>query len=338
MLFLNFFLLIIGFVLLIKGADILVDGSSAIAKRFGISNIVIGLTVIAFGTSAPELIVNIIAAIKGSSDIGMGNIVGSNISNILLILGVAALFSSLKVESSIIKKQIPFSILASVALFILINSTLLNGSGQDGLMRSGGLILILFFCIFLYYTFSVVKKEVGFRDVIIRLFSFKLFRKISESNNGVVNKSSLKPVLMVVGGIIALFFGGKFIVDSAVFIAGNLGLSEALIGLTIVAVGTSLPELAASVIAARKKQADMAIGNVIGSNIFNILWVLGLTSLIRPINYNPAMNFDIIFLIIVSIVLLPLIFIGKKYHFTKKEGIFLLSLYVFYLIYIIIRG
>ncbi|MFA5643913.1 MAG: calcium/sodium antiporter [Patescibacteria group bacterium] len=319
---LNIVLLLVGFVLLIKGADVLVDGSSSVAKKFGISNVVIGLTIVAFGTSAPELIVNIIASINGNSDIGMGNVIGSNIANILLILGVAALFSNLKVDSSIIKKQIPFSILAVVALFILINSTILNKTGQDGLMRSGGLILILFFCIFLYYTFSVAKKS----DV------------LKEENKEIKQLSKRTSILMIISGVVALFFGGKFIVDSSVFIASSLGLSQALIGLTIVAVGTSLPELAASVMAARKNQADMAIGNVVGSNIFNILWILGLSSIISPISYNPAMNFDIIFLIIVSVILFPLIFIGKKYHFTKKEGFVLIGLYIAYLIYIIIRG
>lgn len=319
---LNIVLLLIGFVLLIKGADVLVEGSSVIAKKFGISNVVIGLTVIAFGTSAPELIVNIIASINGNSDIGMGNIVGSNIANILLILGVTALIATMKVNSSLVKKEIPFSILASVVLFILINNTLINGIGIDGLQRTGGLVLILFFCIFLYYIFGVAKK------------GDNLIEKNSEIK---IIKTNLS-IFMVVGGITALFFGGKFIVNGAVEIASFLGLSEALIGLTIVAVGTSLPELAASIAAARKNQADMAVGNVIGSNIFNILWVLGLSAVISPITYNPAMNFDIIFLVVVSLGLLPLIFVGKKYHFTKKEGLVLIGLYVAYLVYIIIRG
>lgn len=319
---LNIVLLLIGFILLIKGADVLVDGSSAIAKKFGISNVVIGLTVIAFGTSMPELIVNIIASIQGNSDIGMGNVVGSNIANILLILGLAALFSTLKVNSSIIKKEIPFSILASVALFILINSSIINGAGKDGLMRSGGLILILFFCIFLYYIFSVAKKD----------------EVLEKEGTKIKDISQPLSIVMIIGGIVALFFGGKFIVDGAVVIASSLGLSQALIGLTIVAVGTSLPELAASVVAARKNQADMAIGNVVGSNIFNILWILGISAVINPLDYNPAMNFDILFLVFVSVMIFPLIFLGRKYHFTKKEGFILIGLYVAYLVYIIIRG
>lgn len=319
---LNIVLLIIGFILLVKGAGVLVDGSASLAKRFGISNMVIGLTVIAFGTSAPELIVNIIASINGNSDIGMGNVVGSNIANILLILGATAIIATMKVNSSLVKKEIPFSVLASVVLFVLINSTLINGTGADGLLRTGGLVLILFFCIFLYYVFGVAKKG----------------DNLVEENSEIKMINTGLSIFMVVGGITALFFGGKFIVNGAVEIASFLGLSEALIGLTIVAVGTSLPELAASIAAARKNQADMAIGNVIGSNIFNIFWILGLSAVINPLTFNPAMNFDIIFLIAITLILFPLIFLGKKNHFTRKEGIFLVLLYAAYLTYIIIRG
>lgn len=299
----NFALLIVGFFLLIKGADILIDGSASLAKRFGLSSLLIGLTVIAFGTSAPELIVNIFAAISGSSDIGMGNIVGSNIANILLILGAAALMCNLKVHDSIVKKQIPFSILSALALFVLINSTLINGIGPDGLSRSAGIILIFFFIIFLYYTFSLAKGDK------------------SEGENVKEMKLS-KSFIFILIGIIALFIGGKLIVDNATSLALAAGLSEAFIGLTVVALGTSLPELAASIIAARKKQVGMAVGNVIGSNIFNLLWILGLTSIIKPIEYNPAMNFDIIFLIFVSILLFGLIYMGKECSSPRKKAIY----------------
>ncbi len=317
---LNIILLVVGFVLLIKGASILVDGSASLAKKLGLSSLMIGLTVIAFGTSAPELIVNIFASISGSSDIGMGNIIGSNISNILLILGVAAIICNLEVDDSIVKKQIPFSIMSVIALFILINATLINGYGQDGLSRSGGFILILFFFIFLYYTFSLAKGQK------------------SDEVEGVKEMKPLKSTAFISIGIIGLFIGGKLIVDSATAIALNAGLSEAFIGLTIVALGTSLPELAASVVAARKKQMQMAVGNVIGSNIFNLLWILGLSAVIRPIVYNPAMNFDILFLIFVSTLLFGLIYMGKKLYFTKKEGYILVFLYIVYIVFISIRG
>ncbi len=319
---LNFVLLIVGFIVLIKGADILVDGSASIAKKLGLSSLMIGLTIISLGTSAPELMINIFSSIQGSSDIGMGNIIGSNITNSLLVLGVTVLLVSVKIDGSIVKKQIPFSILAVLALFFLINSTLLNNAGQDGLMRSGGLVLILFFCIFLYYTFSVAKKEGGLG--------------LDEDNIKVL--SPLKSFFMILAGSVGLFIGGRLIVDSSVDMAEFFGLSEALIGLTIVAIGTSLPELAASVSAVRKNKVDMAIGNVVGSNIFNILWVLGLSAVINPIEFNPVMNFDIIFLILISLILVPLVYMGRKHYFTKKEGYILLGLYLFYLIFIIIRG
>ncbi len=312
-------LLVIGFILLIKGADYLVDGSASVAKRFKISNLAIGLTIIAFGTSAPELIVNIFSSIAGSSDIGMGNIIGSNISNILLILGIAAIICNLEVDDSIVKSQIPFSILSVMALLFLINSTLLNYRGVDGLLRSDGLILLLFFIIFLYFTFSLSKRKSH------EVENIKVF-------------SNLKATLYILIGIIGLFIGGKLIIDSSTALALSFNLSEAFIGLTIVAIGTSLPELAASVIAARKKQMQMAVGNVIGSNIFNILWVLGISSTIKPIEYNPSMNFDIIFLIFISLLLFLLIFMGKKHYFTKKEGYILVFLYIVYIIFISIRG
>ncbi len=322
MVFLNITYLVIGFFLLIKGADKMIDGSASVAKKFGLSGLMIGLTVIAFGTSAPELIVNVLASINGNSDIGMGNIIGSNISNILLILGVSALFASIRVDNSIVKKQLPFSILAIVALFVLINSTLINGSGLNGLSRSGGIILMLFFCIFLYYTFSITKSKEDEED---------------GDKNIKIYKNWLS-FIFIIGGIIALFVGGKLIVEGATFLALSLGLSEALIGLTIVAIGTSLPELAASISAARKNQMDMAVGNVIGSNIFNILFVLSLSAVIRPIEFNPLMNFDILFLIYISILLFLLIFMGRKYYFEKKEGFVLLGVYFIYLVFIIFRG
>ena len=316
-------LLIIGFILLIKGADMMVDGSASIAKKFGLSNLMIGLTIIAFGTSAPELIVNIISSINGSSDIGMGNIVGSNISNVLLILGASALFCNLRVDDSIVKKQIPFSILASIVLFLLINKTMINGGGLDGLFRSDGLVLISFFAIFLYYTFGMARKNP---------------EEIAAEADEVIERKTIYSSILILAGVLGLFFGGRFIVDSAVSISFSLGLSEALIGLTVIAIGTSLPELAASIIAARKNQIGMAVGNIIGSNIFNILWVLGLSSIINPIAYNPAINFDIFFMIFSISFLVLLVFSGKKRYFTKKDGFILLFLYLAYMAFVVIRG
>lgn len=320
---LNIIFLIIGFILLIKGADKMVDGSASVAKKLGLSTMMIGLTVVAFGTSMPELIVNIFSSLQGSSDIGMGNIIGSNISNILLILGVSAVIIDLEVNSSIVKKQIPFSILAVVALFILSNGAMFDGL-SNGLSRAGGLILMLFFSIFLYYTISIARENK--HDI-----------KKSQMEKVEEIKTSLS-IIYIVGGIIALFVGGKLIVDSATDIAKIFGLSDVFIGLTIVALGTSLPELAASLSAVKKNHTDMAIGNVIGSNIFNILWVLALSAIIHPIALNPIVNFDLIYLIGASILLFPLIFIGKKYSISRREGIILIAFYIFYISYISFRG
>jgi cation:H+ antiporter len=339
----NILFLLLGFIILIKGADILVSGSSSLAKKFGLSGLMIGLTVVAFGTSAPELIVNIFSSIAGSSDIAMGNIIGSNISNILLILGISAIICNLQVADSVIKKQLPFSILSVLVLFFLINSSMLNSTGVDGLFRSGGLILIIFFSIFLYFTFSVSKNNPkegkrSLKDIFKYILFFFLSKKREKKEEGIKELETWKVLTFITLGMIGLFIGGKLIVNNATELALSVGLSQAFIGLTVVALGTSLPELAASVIAARKNQIQIAVGNVIGSNIFNLLWVLGISSIIRPIDFNPALNFDILFLIFVSILLFGLVYMGKRFYFTKKEGYILVGLYIAYIIFISFRG
>ncbi len=315
-------LLIVGFVLLIKGADIMVEGAASLAKRFGVSSLVIGLTVVAFGTSAPELIVNIMASLRGSADIGMGNIVGSNIANTLLVLGLAVLIRRIKIDRGILFRDIPYSIMAVIVLFVLMNGTIINGGGESGLFRSGGIILIFFFLIFLYYSFAVNKKEI-------------------EEEGEVQKRKTWISVLMVLGGSVGLFFGGNFIVDSAVFLAQALGMSEALIGLTVIAVGTALPEIAVVIAAARKGQGAMIIGNVVGSNIFNVLWVLGLSSIIKPIEYSSMMDSDILFLIIITCLLYPLILSGKgtkKFSLGRSSGAIMLIVYFVYIGLIVVRG
>ncbi len=320
-------LFILGFVFLVKGADLLVDGSSSIAKKYGLSSIMIGLTIVAFGTSLPELIVSVIAATGGSSDIAIGSIIGSNFSNTLLILGITALVTPLVIKKSTVNKEIPLSLLAIFAVGILVNDLILNGISPNGLARIDGLILLLFFVIFIYYTFGLSREKKN------KLPNLKLIedREIKKHNNWL-------SAGMIVVGLVGLYFGGIWIVDGATEIARLFGLSEVLIGLTIVAVGTSLPELAASIMAARKGQMDMAMGNVIGSNIFNLLWILGLSASIFPISYNPALNIDIIILIAITILLFPLIYGGRKNVLTKKEGAILLVLYLAYLVFVAIRG
>jgi len=316
---LTYILFIVGFLLLVKGADYLVEGSSALAKRMGVSDLVIGLTLVAFGTSAPELIVNIFASIKGASDVAFGNILGSNIANLLLILGVSAVIFPLTIHKSNTWKAIPLSFVAAMTVFLLANDALIDGMDFSILTRSDGFILMIFFAIFMYYTFGLAKEE---------------------KDNGVhVHKFSIPiALLMTFGGLGALIFGGKWVVDGAVVIARNIGISESLIGLTIVAVGTSLPELATSAMAAYKKKSDIAIGNIVGSNIFNIFWILGLSAVIRPLTYNPIINTDIAILLIATFLLFLFSFIGRKYVMGRHEGVLFLLGYSAYIVFLISRG
>lgn len=309
----------------------MIDGSSSIAKKYGVSSFFIGLTIVAFGTSAPELVVSTLASVRGSSDIALGNIIGSNISNTLLILGVCAVITPLIIKRATVNKEIPFSLLAILAVGILVNDFLIdgaNGSIHNGLTRIDGLILILFFSIFIYYTFGITRTKEN------------IFQKtVGEMKGGKLEVySNLTAISMIIFGLAGLAIGGKWIVDGAITIAHYLNLSEAFIGLTIVAIGTSLPELAASATAAYKGRTDIAVGNVIGSNIFNLLWVLGLSSIISAIGYNPALNIDLLILIGITILLLFLIYIGKKNILGRWEGVVLVGLYICYLVFLIWRG
>ncbi|MFP4514585.1 MAG: calcium/sodium antiporter [Parcubacteria group bacterium] len=324
---LQIILFVAGFVFLVKGADFLVEGASSIAKKHGLSSIMIGLTIVAFGTSLPELLVSALSAISGSPDIAVGNILGSNFSNTLLILGATAIVTPIVVKKNTINKEVPFSLLAVLAVGFLANDFLLDGDGPNLLTRIDGLILILFFIVFIYYTFTLRKEKV------------KILPKLNIIKDDAVKEyKSSKSIFLMILGIIGLYFGGEWIVSGAVQIATYFGLSEALIGLTIISIGTSLPELAASLIAAKRGEADMAVGAVVGSNIFNLLWVLGLSATIFPIVFNPILNTDLTILIAITILLIPLIYVGKKHVLTKREGIVLLSIYAFYLIFLGIRG
>lgn len=320
-----------GFVLLIKGADWLVGGGTNIAQKFNVSDLVIGLTIVSFGTSAPELIVNVIASINGSGDLAVSNVIGSNISNTLLILGSTALISHILVQKSTVFKEIPFSILAACALFIVANDALINGYATSEISRSDGFVLIGFFIIFMYYVFGISK----------------------ESNHEHATKttmSSWRASLLVLGGIIGLATGGDLVVRGAVQIASQFGVSESLIGLTIVALGTSLPELVASVVAALKGKPDMAVGNIIGSNIFNVFWIIGVSAIIRPLPYDINLNTDTLFMIGTAALLFLFINTGtqerrfywrkphKQHLLTRGEGIAMLHLYVAYMVFIIWRG
>ncbi|MCG6974740.1 MAG: calcium/sodium antiporter [Desulfobacterales bacterium] len=318
---LTYLLFIAGFVLLIKGASFLVDGASAMARRLNVSDLVIGLTVVAFGTSTPELFVNVIASAKGNTGIAIGNVLGSNIANILLILGVSSVIHPLEVTKGTVWKEIPFSLLAALVLGVMANDQLIDQKNFSALSRIDGLILLSFFSIFMYYSYSIAGEIEGVKQHV----------QMEE-------KSTVKSLFFVGAGLAALALGGKWIVDGAVVIAKNFGMSESLIGLTIVAVGTSLPELATSATAAYRRNAEIAVGNVIGSNIFNIFFVLGISSIIKPLPFNLKDNLDIGAVILASLLLFLFMFTGKKRSLDRWEGAIFLVLYAVYIIFLFVTG
>ncbi len=311
-------LFILGFFLLIKGADLLVDGSSSIAKKLKISSIVIGLTIVAFGTSAPEFIVNIFASARGNTEIAIGNILGSNIANILLILGISAIIYPITAKKNTVLKEIPLSLLAAIVLGLMANDMIIDGTGFSGITRIDGFILLSFFIIFLYYTFGITKEDKDIVEEEIKVFSYP------------------KAIIFIILGLAGLVVGGKWIVDGAVKIAELFNISQSLIGLTIVAIGTSLPELATSAIAAYKKQSDIAIGNVVGSNIFNIFWILGASAIIRPLPFSASSNGDIAMTIFASVLLFIVMFIGKKKVIERWQGVFMVTSYVGYVVFLVL--
>jgi cation:H+ antiporter len=307
-------LFFVGFLLLIKGADFLVEGASSIAKKFKIAPIVIGLTVVSFGTSAPEFFINIISSYSGNTEIAVGNILGSNIANVLLILGVSALVYPLISRHNTVWKEIPFSFLAIFILTIMANDKHIDEESFAVISRIDGIVLIAFFVIFLYYTFSISKAEGE---------EFVFFQQPALS----VKKS----ILYILFGVLGLFVGGKFIVDGAVLIAKWFDISSSFIGLTVIAVGTSLPELATSVVASLKKNSDIAIGNVVGSNIFNIFLIIGVSAILNPLPILESSNLDLYTAIFSSFMLFAFMFIGKKHTLEKYQGGLLVFIYVLYI-------
>ncbi|PIR69263.1 MAG: sodium:proton exchanger [Candidatus Niyogibacteria bacterium CG10_big_fil_rev_8_21_14_0_10_46_36] len=318
-----YILFCIGLFLLVKGADWLVDGASALGKRSGIPPLVIGLTIVAFGTSMPELIVNIFAALGGNTEVAFGNIIGSNISNTLLILGIAAVIAPITIKYSTVWREIPLSFMAVLALFVLANDFLIDGIYPPQLTRGDGLILLLFFAIFLYYIFETVRSG---------------RTRFSEKDIDIKQRSYGGMLLFMAGGVVGLYVGGNWTVDGAVFIAQQFGLSQFLISATIIALGTSLPELVTSVAAARKQEMDLAVGNIVGSNIFNIFWILGFTSLFAPITVPSFINADLVFLVAATLIFFSFMFVGKKHALTRKNGALFLVLYVLYIGFLIFRG
>ena len=314
-----YLLFLMGFVLLIKGADFLVDGASAIARKFNVSDLVIGLTVVAFGTSTPELFVNIVASAQGNTDIAIGNVLGSTISNVFLILGVSAIIYPLSVSKGTVWKEIPFSLLAVIVMGLMANDHLVDGSEFSLLTRIDGMVLLAFFIIFLYYSFSIASEIEGMHTL------------VSDKTRGLA-----KSLLLVIAGLVGLTLGGKWIVDGGVMIATNFGMSESLVGLTIVALGTSLPELATSAMAAYKKNVEIAVGNVVGSNIFNVFLVLGISASIKPLPFHTRNNRDIGVVILASLLLFLFMFTGKKRSLDRWEGAVFIVLYIAYIVFLIL--
>ncbi len=312
-----YILFILGFVVLIKGADYLVEGASSIAKQLGWTSFFIGLTIVAFGTSAPELFVNLIASIEGRSGIVVGTILGSNIANILLILGTAALITPLTVNVATVSRQIPLSLLAVVVLAVLVNDKFITHEPFNILSRGDGLILIFFFIIFLYSVAGAMH--------------------IKGRRTPAKGHKRLKSALMILGGCALLILGGKWIVDGAVQLAQFLKIKESVIGLTVIAIGTSLPELAASGVATYKGKTDIAVGNVVGSNIFRIFWILGVSALIRPVEFSANLNFDILVAGVATILLLVALYTNKKRILERWEGYVFIILYILYIGFLIYR-
>lgn len=314
-------LFVLGFIFLIKGADVLVKGATLIARRFKVSDIIIGLTIVSFGTSMPELIVSIISSFNGNSDLAIGNILGSNIANTLLILGVSAIITKLYIQKGTVLSEIPFSLIATLLIGFLANASLLESGKELVISRIDGVILLLFFCLFLMYVYKTAKDNLS-----------------EEPSVPQVEGTLTKSVFFILIGVVGLFLGGKWVVEGAILIAQSYGMSESFIGLTVVAVGTSLPELVTSAVAAYRKNADIAVGNVIGSNIFNILWILGVSALIKPLPFDLISNTDILMIIFSSTLLIIVVSIGKSYSIGRFSGILFVLVYGFYVWYLLQRG
>lgn len=307
-----------GFIALVYGARFLVDSSSSLAQKLKIPNIVIGLTIVAFGTSSPELLVSLMASAGGSSELALGNVVGSNIFNILFILGLSALVFPLAVKSGTTWIEIPLAFLSGLVLLVLANDIFIDHSGSSVISRSDGLVLLLFFSIFLVYNIIVMKRNSHEETIVIK------------------EQATWKSILLIIGGLILLVAGGRAIVWSAVKLAQAAGISERVIGLTIVSIGTSLPEAATSIIAALRKNTDIAIGNIVGSNIFNAFLILGTSAVILPVPVHSLSNIDMGVNLLASILLFIFIFTGKGRKIGRFEGILFLLLFVVYILFLIL--
>lgn len=319
-------ILVAGFAALIKGADWLVEGATNMARRFGVSTLVVGLTVVAFGTSLPELAVSVLAAVEGSSKIALGNVIGSNFANIGLILGISVIIAPITVQSSTIWKQIPFALAAGVVMLLLTFDVRVAEGTIDLLTARDGLILLVVFTMFLFYIFSVGLSQR--RSIFRRKKEFKVETELAHMKWKAI-------VLLIVVGIVMVIGGGELVVRSAVGIARIWGLSESFIGITIIAIGTSLPELITSITAAYKGHSDIAVGNIVGSNIFNSLFILGIAALVHPLEIDTHLWVDGIYM--VGLTALLWIFTGFRHRLVRTEGAVLLGSYIIYICYVVWR-
>lgn len=324
-LFWTIFFFLLGLVVLIKGADIFVDGSAGLARKLRIPDFIIGVTLVAFGTSLPEFIVSLMAGFSKSGELVIGNIVGSNIANIALILGICGIMKTIRIQSeTLMKRAIPFMIMSSIILFILVFDQVFQNHGVtfNRLTMGDGLILLSFFVIFLLYIFNDLKRN--------RFLESEIKKK-----EVYVKESTSKLAFMLLGGLIAVVGGGKLIVDNTIELASLLGISQGVIGLTIISIGTSLPEAVTTIVAVRKNKEEMAIGNIIGSNTLNILFILGVVATVAPLELSPVMMIDVLIMIIISIILFLLGYFHKS--LGKYMGMTFIGFYSVYMLFVVIR-
>jgi cation:H+ antiporter len=316
----TYILLFLGFPILVEGADLLVRGASSLARKLGTSDLVIGLSIVAFGTSSPELFVNVIASVQGSSSIAVGNIIGSNIFNILIILGISAVIYPLTVTVGTVYKEIPILLLASLLVGILGNDALIDRGNASVLTRIDGIVMLTFFVVFVYHIFGIIKSQKDKLELVVQK-----------------EYGPAKIIILLLLGFAMLFTGSKFVVDGAVKLANLFGASESVIGLTIVACGTSVPELTTSAVAAAKKKTDIAVGNIVGSNIFNVFFILAISAIVRPVPIAYMQdNISIAVSIFASLLLFIMMFTGRKYYLLERwEGILFIVIYIAYIYYLL---
>ena len=313
-------LLLLGLGVLVKGADFLVKGASSLATHFGVSNLAIGLTVVSFGTSMPEMLVSLTSGLQNKPDLAIANVIGSNIANVLLVLGFAAIIRPLPVKNSTVVSEIPFSLSAALLLGFLANAHLFENRTEMVISRMDGMVLLSFFLLFMFYV-------------------YKNSRITKRTANVVASNGTVVPAIAsITGGTLGLYFGGQWVVEGAVGLAQIWGINDALIGLTIVAIGTSSPELVASAMAAYRNQTDIAVGNIVGSNIFNLLWVLGLTSSIVELPFEVVSNTDLLVVIGSSTLIILALISSRNNTVRRAHGILFIGLYIAYLAYVVARG